>query len=157
MASVNFASTYTQNDLPVRKGVDSRPSLCRMRPRMSDVCGSCLLWWFRRDWPRQAERLCWVSRFLLDISWLVYQGGRLHGDPARASDLLRWGTLDCWGCCFLVARTWSGHRGNWCLGKLGKCDSLTLLGSGTSDWFGHRVLSLGVCDSLSLLGGCTLY
>ena len=26
IASVNFGSTYTQNDLPVRKGVDSRPS-----------------------------------------------------------------------------------------------------------------------------------
>ena len=120
-----------------------------MRQRVSDIRGSCL-WRFWRDWPRRAELSSWVTRFMLDVSWLVYQGGWFHADSARTGDLLRWGTLDCWGCCSLVARAWSWHRGNWCLGKLGKCDSLTLLGSGTSDWFGHRVLSLGVCDSLSL-------
>ena len=88
----------------------------------------------------------------MDISWLVYQGGWLHGDLARASDLLRWGTLGCWGCCSLVARTWSGHR----VLSLWVCDSLILLGSGASDWSGHRALSLGMCDSLILLGRGTL-
>ena len=120
---------------------------------MSDVCGSCLLWWFRRDWLRQAERLCWVSRFQLDKSWLIYQGRWTHGDSAGTSNLLRWGTSGYGGCCSLGARTWSGHR----VLSLGMCDSLILLGSGTSDWSGHRALSLGMCDSLTLLGGCTLY
>ena len=154
--SIGFGSTYTKNDLPVKRGVESRPSSCRMRRRMSDVCGTSL-WRFWRDWPRCAELLSWVTRLLLDVSWLVCQGSCFHADSARAGDLLRWSALGCWRCCFLVARSWSGHRGNWCSGKLGKRDFLTLLGSGASCWFGHRVLSLGVCDSLSLLGGCTLY
>ena len=40
MASVSFGSTYTQNDLPGENCVDSRPSLCRMRRRVSGVHGS---------------------------------------------------------------------------------------------------------------------
>ena len=100
IASVSFGSTYTQNDLPGKKCVDSRLSLCRMRQRVSDIRGSCL-WRFWREWPRRAGLSSWVTRFMLDVSWLVYQGGRLHADSVRTGGLLSWGTLGCWGFCGL--------------------------------------------------------
>ena len=125
---------------------------------MSDVSGPCFLWLFRCDCPRQAERLCRVSRLLLGKSGQIYQGRWTHGDSAGTSNLLRWGTSDYGGCCSLGARTWSGHRAL----SLGLCDSLILLGRGTLDcggccslsvwiWSGHWILSLGWCDSLILL------
>ena len=125
---------------------------------MSDVSGPCFLWLFWCDCPRQAERLCRVSRFLLDKPGLIYQGRWTHGDSAGTSNLLRWGTSDYGGCCSLGARTWSGHR----VLSLGMCDSLILLGRGTLDcggcwslivwiWSGHRIFPLGWCDSLILL------
>ena len=149
IASISFGSTYTQNDLPGENCVDSRPSLCRMRRRVSDVCGS-RLWRFRRDWSWRAEVSDWVARFMLDVPWIVYQRGWPYAESARASS---WGTLGCWGFCSLVAGTWSWHRGDWCLGKLGKWDPLTLLGGGTPNRFGRRVFSLEWCGFLLLLCG----
>ena len=97
IASISFGSTYTQKDLPGENCVGSRPSLCRMRRRVSDVCGS-LLWRFRRDWSWRAEVSDWVARFVLDVPWIVHQRGWPYAESARASS---WGTLGCcWGIAF---------------------------------------------------------